>query len=476
MNDKRMKTILILALLFPVLAVKAQVELTRLQCREMALQNSKEIQIAGKQQQKAVYTRKSYRADYLPKLSAKGVGFYNRERYSYSLGGGYLPAFVPDAQGKLQPDVKVDPVTGNPVIGPDGKPVFNQYAFLPDIAVEVGMRGVYMAGVQLEQPLYMGGKIRAAYRMAKVGEQIAEENIRLNRSEIAVASDEAFWQLLRVQEQVLAAQKYRQVVQELLKNLNNAMATGMATRNDVLKAQVKSNEAGLMLQKAQNGLVLAQMNLCRIIGLDLQTRLHIKDTLPETISAEIWGYNGDVSQRPDYHMLAHEVDLKSKEVGLARADFLPQLGVTAGYGYGGGLELNGKGDANASFNAMAALDIPVFHWGEGRNKVKTAKMDQEISQLNLKKSADLMELEVASARFNIKDAQTRVEMCRNALIQAKENVRVTTDQYQVGLENLTNLLEAQAQWQEAWSQWIDSKTMLQLSETKYLKSIGRLVE
>ena len=469
-----MKKILLILFLFPGALLQAQVELTRQQCRDMALQNSKQIEIASKQKDKAVYTRKSYRANYLPKLSATGIGFYNQEKYSYSLDGGYLPTFVPDAEGKLQPNVVINPETGKPVIGADGNPVFKQYAFMPDISLELGMRGVYSAGVSLEQPLYMGGKIRTAHRMAKVGEMIADENVRLNRSEIALESDEAYWQLLRVQEQVRVAAIYKTAVQGVLKNLQDAMTTGMAIRNDVLKAQVKYNEAQLMQQKAENGLVLSQMNLCRIIGLALQTKIHIKDSLPETVSADIWNYNDKVSQRPDYNMLVHNVDLKGKEVGLARADFLPQLGVTAGYNYSGGLELNGKGDANASFNAMAALEIPVFHWGEGRNKVKAARMEQEISQLNLEKSTDLMELEVAAARFNIKDAQTRVSMCRNALLQAQENLRISTDQYQVGLETLTNLLEAQAQWQENWSQWVDAKALLKLSETRYLKSIGQL--
>lgn len=39
-------------------------------------------------------------------------------------------------------------------------------------------------------------------------------------------------------------------------------------------------------------------------------------------------------------------------------------------------------------------------------------------------------------------------MARNALSQAKENLKISNDQYQVGMENLTALLEAQAQWQE----------------------------
>ena len=271
-----------------------------------------------------------------------------------------------------------------------------------------------------------------------------------------------------------AADKYRKVLKELLQHLRDAQVVLMATPNDVLKAQVRYNEAGLMLQKAQNGQVLASMNLCRLVGLNLQTELHLQDSLTDKIDPRIWALDTSVEQRPDYTMLAQEVDLRKKQVDLTRADFLPQIGVTAGYGYGGGLQLNGDDEASATFSAMAAVKIPVFHWGEGKNKVRSARMEEEISRLNLEKTTDLMRLQITSARFSVTDAQKRVEMARNALSQAKENLKISNDQYQVGMENLTALLEAQAQWQETWSQWIDAKALLHLSVSQYLKAIGKL--
>lgn len=473
MND--MKIGIGLFLLLPIV-VSAQVELNLPMCRKMALENSKEIGIADRQQRKAAYETKMYRANYLPNISVVGWGLYNHKRYDYKLKGGYLPAYKPGADGKLEPDVMIDPETRRPVIGADGNPVFNLYAFLPDIKLQLSLRGVYSAGIQLEQPVYMGGKVRTAHRMAKSGEDIATENVRYNCSEVLLETEQAYWQLLRVKEQVLAAMKYREVVNELLKNLKDAERVGMTTSNDVLKAQVRYNEAELMLQKAQNGQVLARMNLCRLIGLDLQTDVNLRDTLTETVDPKIWSLDSAVSQRPDYNMLVHEVDLKERQVALNRSDFLPQVGVSAGYGYSGGLKLNGDDESGAAFMAMAAVKIPVFHWGEGRNKVRSARMDEEVSRLNLEKSAELMHLEIASSRFGLKDAQTRVEMARNALSQARENLKISTDQYQVGMENLTSLLEAQAQWQEAWSQWIDVKALLHIGESAYLKAIGKLAE
>ena len=199
------KIILIFSLFLLCWYANAQVILNLQQCREMALENSKQIAIAQKQLEKAVSETKAYHAGYFPRFSATGLGFYNQEKYSYKLKGGYLPTYVPDENGTLQPNVLVNPSTGQPVEGADGKPVFKEYAFLPDIGIKVGMRGVYTVGVQLQQPVYMGGKVRTAHKMAKIGETMANENIRMSRSEVFAETDRSYWQLLGVEEQVKAA-------------------------------------------------------------------------------------------------------------------------------------------------------------------------------------------------------------------------------------------------------------------------------
>ncbi len=468
-----MKKILLLLCFLPMCVV-AQVDLNLQMCRNMAIQSSKTLDIAIREQEKSVYESRIYRADFFPRISITGVGFYNQKKYHYKLKGGYLPSFKPGTDGKLQPDVLLNPETHKPILGADGKPIFNSYAFMPDMDLQLGMRGVYHTGIQLEQPIYMGGKVRTAHAMAKIGENIAAQNVRMSKSDVLLEADCAYWQLMRLEEQVIAVRKYKETLASLVRNLQDSEKVGMITSNDVLKAQVRYNEADLLLQKVEHGRVLAQMNLCRLIGLDLETELHLQDSLTAEVSSAVWSLDSAISQRPDYNILLFEFNMKEKKVALSRSDFLPQLGITAGYGYGGGVKLNGRDAAGAGFSALAAVKIPVFHWGEGRNKIRSARMDEEISRLNLEKYADLMHLEISSDKYALQDSQTRVRLAKSALVQAEENLKMSTDQYQVGMETLTSLLEAQAQWQEAWSQWIDAKAELHLYESTYLKSIGKL--
>ena len=62
----------------PGLAI-AQLNLSLPMCREMALQASKELQIAGREQERATFELHSYQANYFPKLSVVGYGLYNHK-------------------------------------------------------------------------------------------------------------------------------------------------------------------------------------------------------------------------------------------------------------------------------------------------------------------------------------------------------------------------------------------------------------
>ena len=71
------------------------------------------------------------------------------------------------------------------------------------------------------------------------------------------------------------AKSYRHLLQELLKTVESAVRHGMRTRNDLMKVQVKLNQAQLSVTRADNAYDLARMNLCQVIGLPLSSPLLI---------------------------------------------------------------------------------------------------------------------------------------------------------------------------------------------------------
>ena len=148
------KTTFILAALLSAACISAQETLTLEQCREMALKYNKEMAAAARQTESARYTAKSYKGNFFPNFSLSGTGIYSTSDGSLGIAGGNLPTFQPDATGQFLPN--------------------KGFAYFPGIDLNYKIGMVYMGGIQVEQPLYMGGKIRAAYKMSLLGKEMAQ--------------------------------------------------------------------------------------------------------------------------------------------------------------------------------------------------------------------------------------------------------------------------------------------------------------
>ena len=130
---------------------------------------------------------------------------------------------------------------------------------------------------------------------------------------------------------------------------------------------------------------------------------------------------------------------------LNRSELLPKVGIKGSYDYVHGLELNNKNFLDdASFSVLLNVSIPLFHFGERSNKVRAAK------------------------------AKLESELADRSLQQAEENRRVSKSQYEVGLETLSDHLEAQALWQQAYETKVDARFQLYLNYVAYLKAAGTL--
>jgi outer membrane protein TolC len=229
------------------------------------------------------------------------------------------------------------------------------------------------------------------------------------------------------------------------------------------------------LQKARNGLELTRMSLCRVTGISFDTIISVNDSLIAG-SAQILPQLGgeDVSARPEFKALQKDIEMEEQNIRLVQADYLPTLGLSAGYFYFGGMKISDTDFDDGYEMILAGLKIPIFQWGQGKNKVNSAKATKEIKELELEKNRKLLELQIEQAKLNLQDALLRISISEKALEQANENLRISNDNYELGFETISDLLMARLDWQKTYSDLIDAKTDFKIKETTYLKVTGRL--
>ena len=361
---------------------------------------------------------------------------------------------------------------------------------LPDMdmmGMKVEMHGAYMAGLQLTQPIYAGGKISAGRGLARIGRQVAEEQLRMCRMDVMSDALHSYWTYVAVLDKVKLTQSYMAMMDTVYDQTCAAVEAGLATENDLLRISAKRSELSYQRKKAENGAELCRLALCNTLGIAYDSDIAPTDSVP-TIESGLPG-EADMMALPELALLRYKVDASRQQVKMALGDFLPTVGLSLGYNWYGNIKMKGFADAGGGMMvpytntmkdnfgiAMLAVQVPIFHWGEGAKKVRKARLEVERSQLDLEDTSRLLELRIQQASMNLQDGISMTQSARVSLDQANENLRVMHNLYDEGMCTLTDLLDAQNQWQQAHSDLIEATTQYQIYRTEWLRATGLLDE
>lgn len=355
--------------------------------------------------------------------------------------------------------------------------------------MEMIMKGTYMAGVMLTQPIYAGGKILTGKKMAEMGANAAAEQLRMAKASVIYDADNAYWTYVAVLQKQEMMDVLADQLDTLFSQIGVASSAGMATDADLLTVKAKRSEVEYQVRKVANGVALCKMALCRVVGVPFDTEIAVEDVAVPEEFTRMGTDNVSVSDRPEMRLLETSLEISCMQVRMTRGDYLPTLALVGGYCPFGNIKMKTMVDAGGGNYvpytqkigqdmgvAMLSLSIPIFKWGQGYNKVRKAKIDVDNAALDMQKNGRLMELQANQTAFNLSDSYNLIEAARDGKAQADENLRVTENRYHASMCPLSDYLDAQFQWQQARSNLIEAFTQSRIAETDYLMSVGALVK
>lgn len=440
------RCVYITLLLFAPLIGTAQTTLSLDECIRLAKERNKKIEAAEHGLQAARYDMRNARANFYPSFSATATGLYSDADGGLGIEGGMLP-----------------------VVGADGVPT-GAGAYFPGLDIGYKIGWVYGAGIKVEQPLFTGGKITAGYRMAKAGQELAFQNKRLTESEVVVETAQAYAAAVRAGELRQVAEAYHSLLTELMRSVEQAREQGMAPQNDLLTVRVKLNESELALRRAENGIRLATMNVCHYIGRPLTDSIRLESRLPEI---DYLPGASDISERPEHRMLEQKSELERYRLKMAQSERLPQIGLFGQYGYLNGVDLNGKKLLNdRTFMVGVQVSVPIFHFNQRTDKVRAAKARYAQTVAEQEDTDELLSLELIQAKNNLDEALLELRLAEATVTAADENLRAGEARYKVGMEPLSDLLEAQAMWRQARQTQVEARINCYLRWLECRKAIG----
>ena len=452
MKRKYIVPLLIIYACIGTMQLSAQTKYSLEDCKKMAIENNRTIKNSRLEIEAAKQTKKNAFTNYFPKVNATGMDVrFNNPLIEYTMPGGDLPVY-----------------DGNPV----NLPVATQFAYFPGISLSLLDKAAF-GSITAVQPVFAGGRIITGNKLAQLGVNVNNSRFILSKSEVLLRTEEQYWLIVSLNEKLKTLHMMGMLLDTIYKQADDACRAGLINRNDVMKVSIKQSEMRMNRMKLENGIKLASMAFSQYIGLPYDSTMVLSDTL--VIDQNPYEVYLDAGQallhREEYKLLKKSVEAEELQTRLKIGEYLPEVGVGIGAVYYDYAFSNNKGTSNTM--VFASVKIPISDWWGASHTLKERKYKEQIARNNSQNNTELLLLQIQKTWNELNEAYKQIEVAHETMIQAEENLRINSDNYENGIVNISDMLEAQAMLQQTKDELTDARSGYKIKLVTYLQVTGR---
>ncbi|MCP4704462.1 MAG: TolC family protein [candidate division Zixibacteria bacterium] len=433
----RIKTTLILSILFGVIMSSvsfAETVLTVEKVRQRALEYNRQLLSAKKELDRAKAEIISARSGALPQLSLDG-------RYTRNL--------------------------------------TTRELFFGDEVIPISKNNEFDLSLSLTQPLYIGGKVGSALKIAKIYREYSEEAIKQAEREVVYSAESIFYSAILAESNLDVIKKSSVVMTLSLEIAEKKFSQGMISEYELLRARVEKLNIQPQLISAESNLNLSRKRLKSFLGLPLNENVSLIADLSDTSSVNLPTLDTliimAINERPEIKQANLNKRGRKKAVRIAKGDWLyPNIYANATYQMTGssGDRYFRDSERSDSWTASLTVNIPIFDGARTIGEVRKAKVDYYQAKLTEQQLLDDIKLEVEQAYDNLIQAGKALETQTETITSAEEGKRIADLRYESGIGTQLEVLSVQTALTLARTQYIQTVHSYRLAKAALKKATG----
>ena len=423
----------LLAGLLPVFPAGAQC-LSLEECRKAAVEHNRTLRNSRLDLEAAVQTRREAFTNYFPQISASGGAFQAQH-------------------GLVQADFGVS----IPQLGTMNLPI------------SMVKRGLF-GSVTAVQPLFAGLKIVTGNRLARLGEEVGELQLRKTEGEVREQTDTYYWQIVSLKDNLSTLEAVERQLAEIHRQVELSVKAGLVTTNDLLRVELRQQEVASNRLKVENGLKVSKLLLANHIGVewrgfDVETSAWAEPESPEAYYVSV---EEALDRRAEYQLAEKNVEAQKYQKRMERGKRLPTVGVGAGYLY---YNVTDK-DVDDGM-VFAQVSVPISEWWGGAHALKKARIREEQAENDRLQAREMLAVEIEKTWCEVQEAYAQIMLARRSVTSATENLRENRNFYQAGTVPLTDLLDAETLYTESRNNLTSACAAYRTSLARYMRVTGR---
>ncbi len=324
--------------------------------------------------------------------------------------------------------------------------------------VGINSQKLSSASISLTQPLYTGGNVTKGIKLAKLNLETAKEDECKARQTLIYNVKSAYYQVWLSQQMIKVAQDAYDNMGRHAQQVKDFYEVGKASRFDLLRAQVEHENLKPAVIKAQNGVVMAKLNLSNIIGFEKKRKFIISDDLSQLQLLDKVELDSDTLlgqaflNRPELKKFAKMQEMARIQTALATAGYKPTVALVGTY-QGSSVGGYDPGNWNDSKQWTLALNIKgdFFDGFLTPAKVGEVKANQRLVEINETKLQDGIHFDVKQSLQEIKESLEISCANRASVNLAKESLEMTEAKFEVQMATMMDVRDSQLALDQALS-------------------------
>ena len=347
-----------------------------------------------------------------------------------------------------------------------------QSSTFPGLSTFIGPFNNFDARARLVQTVFDLSAIRN-YQSSREGVHIAEFRQQLAREQVSEATALTYLETLRSERNVSAAEANITLAEALLKLAQDQRNAGVATGVDVTRAETRLAQERVDLAQSQTVAEQARLNLQRVIGVPLGSRLVLTDQLTftaESLPQPDSAVSEALSHRAEVLISEAQVSMFNLERKAVVDEYLPSIQFVGDYGVSG---ITPTDTALPTRRAAVQVNVPIFNGGLTRGRLTVATSRQHEAELQLGNVRGQVEQDVRLALSTLRTTVERVRAADEGVRLAERELEMSRDRFRAGVADNLEVISAQASLANARASQVQALAAYNAARLNLAASLGR---
>lgn len=332
----------------------------------------------------------------------------------------------------------------------------------------------YDLKLTLTQPLWQGGAISAAYRYANYEYEKARLSVWEKKEDLLYQISSLYTEIILKQELVTVYKSAVDVSERLYNTSKNKLDGGVASRYELLRAEVEVANAQAELIREENELNELMLKLYNTMGVSQASNVKLVDVLQLSDSKIDTSNANSLALNNSAELLSAMCDIKKAEenISIVKAEYRPHIDLYASGGYG-----NSRGEASDwedEWQAGIKASMPIFDGFSRSYKLLSAKAELKQAEAELRLQEKNVLSETANAIMQLAYAERYYESQKKNKELSEEVHRMVEEGFKVGKNTQIEVLDARAALTEAMGGYYKSIYTIKQARLNYNLAIGNM--